>query len=139
MSRRPSAFERGLLRAMQAARASADQHSDQLSDQASDQPSHPSADPIATAANAWEAAADPGPVASHGPLTVNVYAARNRLSELLQRVEAGETVIIARAGEPVAQLSRWLGEATSLRDPGSWAGKIRHCPSFNRPFGQEPP
>jgi Antitoxin Phd_YefM, type II toxin-antitoxin system len=139
MSRRPSAFERGLLRAMQAARASADQHPDQFSDQFSDQPSHPSADPVATAANAWEAAADPGTVAGPGPLTVNVYAARNRLSELLQRVEAGETVIIARAGEPVAQLSRWLGEATSLRGPGSWAGKIRHCPSFNRPFGQERP
>ncbi|MFM8259405.1 MAG: type II toxin-antitoxin system Phd/YefM family antitoxin [Vulcanococcus sp.] len=78
-------------------------------------------------------------MARQGPLTVNVYAARNRLSELLQRVEAGETVIIARAGAPVALLSPWRGEATSLRGPGSWAGKIRHCPSFNRPFGPERP
>jgi Antitoxin Phd_YefM, type II toxin-antitoxin system len=135
MSRRPSAFERGLLQAMQATSATADQPSAQPSEQRS----HRSAGPIETAATARNAAAGQKPVASQGPLTVNVYAARNRLSELLQRVEAGETVIIARAGEPVAQLSRWLGEATSLRGPGSWAGKIRHCPSFNRPFGQERP
>lgn len=37
-------------------------------------------------------------------VTVNVHEAKTRLSELLTRVEAGETVVIARAGTPVARL-----------------------------------
>jgi prevent-host-death family protein len=36
--------------------------------------------------------------------TVNVHQAKTHLSKLLERVEAGEEVIIARAGEPVARL-----------------------------------
>ncbi len=36
--------------------------------------------------------------------TVNVHEAKTHLSRLLERVEAGETVTIARAGTPVAQL-----------------------------------
>ncbi|MFT4300091.1 MAG: type II toxin-antitoxin system prevent-host-death family antitoxin [Aeromicrobium sp.] len=37
-------------------------------------------------------------------LTVNVQDAKTRLSELLKRVEAGEGVVIARAGHPIAEL-----------------------------------
>ena len=36
--------------------------------------------------------------------TVNVQDAKTRLSELLKRVEAGEAVVIARAGKPIAEL-----------------------------------
>ena len=38
------------------------------------------------------------------PTTVNVQDAKTRLSELLKSVEAGESVIIARAGRPIAEL-----------------------------------
>lgn len=37
-------------------------------------------------------------------LTLNVQDAKTRLSELLKRVEAGESVVIARAGTPIAEL-----------------------------------
>ena len=37
-------------------------------------------------------------------VVVNVQEAKTRLSELLKRVEAGEDVVIARAGRPIAQL-----------------------------------
>lgn len=37
-------------------------------------------------------------------VTVNVQEAKTRLSELLKRVEAGEDVIIARSGRPIAEL-----------------------------------
>lgn len=37
-------------------------------------------------------------------MQVNVHEAKTRLSQLLQLVEEGETVIIARHGEPVAEL-----------------------------------
>jgi prevent-host-death family protein len=36
--------------------------------------------------------------------TVNVHEAKTTLSRLLERVEAGERVVIARAGRPVADL-----------------------------------
>ena len=42
---------------------------------------------------------------------VNIHQAKTQLSRLLVRVEAGEEVIIAHNGEPVARLVRF-------RDPG---------------------
>ncbi len=36
--------------------------------------------------------------------TLNVYEAKTRLSELLDRVLAGEEIIIARNGKPIARL-----------------------------------
>ncbi|OBJ73196.1 type II toxin-antitoxin system prevent-host-death family antitoxin [Mycobacterium sp. 1274756.6] len=36
--------------------------------------------------------------------TVNIHDAKTRLSQLLARVEQGETITIARAGKPVADL-----------------------------------
>lgn len=38
--------------------------------------------------------------------TVNLADAKARLSELVERAEAGETVCITRRGKPVAQLTR---------------------------------
>lgn len=39
---------------------------------------------------------------------VNVYEAKTHLSKLLERVERVETVVIARAGKPVAMLSPFV-------------------------------
>lgn len=36
--------------------------------------------------------------------TVNVHDAKTHLSKLLERVEGGEEIVIARAGQPVARL-----------------------------------
>jgi prevent-host-death family protein len=36
--------------------------------------------------------------------TVNVHEAKTHLSKLLERVQAGEEVVIAKAGRPVARL-----------------------------------
>ena len=38
------------------------------------------------------------------PKVVNVHEAKTHLSRLLERVEKGEEIIIARAGRPVARL-----------------------------------
>ncbi len=43
--------------------------------------------------------------------TVNVHEAKTHLSALLADVEAGEQVIIARAGRAIATLSRYEGPA----------------------------
>ncbi|WP_299022631.1 type II toxin-antitoxin system Phd/YefM family antitoxin [uncultured Dietzia sp.] len=37
-------------------------------------------------------------------VTVNIHEAKTHLSKLLERIEAGETITIARAGRPVADL-----------------------------------
>lgn len=41
---------------------------------------------------------------------VNVHAAKTHLSRLLERAEAGEEIVIGRAGRPVAKLVRYTPE-----------------------------
>lgn len=45
---------------------------------------------------------------------VNVHEAKTELSKLLELVEAGERVVIARAGRPVAVLSAYQPTARRL-------------------------
>ena len=61
---------------------------------------------------------------------VNVHEAKTHLSRLLERVEAGESVIIARAGKPVAV----LGPYHELRKPrrlGTCEGQIKIHDDFD--------
>lgn len=41
---------------------------------------------------------------------VNVHAAKTNLSRLLERAEAGEEIVIGRAGKPVAKLVPYVAE-----------------------------
>ena len=52
--------------------------------------------------------------------TVGVHEAKTRLSDLLRRVEAGETVVITRRGEPVAELRPASPRAPRLAGTLSW-------------------
>ncbi|MGY2066323.1 type II toxin-antitoxin system Phd/YefM family antitoxin [Blastococcus sp. SYSU DS0619] len=62
--------------------------------------------------------------------TVNVHEAKTHLSRLLEAVEAGEDVVIARAGKPVARLVA-AGARTDRRVPGSLRGRIRIADDFD--------
>jgi len=62
--------------------------------------------------------------------TVNVHEAKTRLSRLLEQVEAGEEVVIARAGRPVARLVRFRPERRE-RTPGRLKGRIRFRGDFD--------
>jgi prevent-host-death family protein len=68
---------------------------------------------------------------------VNIHEAKTHLSALLQRVEAGEEIIIARAGEPVAKLVAVTPAPTSPRVPGRWRGRIVIHDSFFQPMSDE--
>jgi len=57
--------------------------------------------------------------------TVNIHQAKTQLSRLLKRVEAGEEVILARAGKPVAKLVP-LAPETKRREPGLWLRLYPH-------------
>ena len=59
---------------------------------------------------------------------VNVHQAKTELSRLLARVEAGEDVVIARRGEPVARLVAC--KARIKRQPDVLKGKIIVPDSF---------
>jgi len=66
----------------------------------------------------------------------NVHEAKTQLSRLIERVEAGEEVIIARAGKPVARLVP-LTQDKPRRQPGRLEGKIQVPNSFFDPMTDE--
>lgn len=55
--------------------------------------------------------------------TVNVHAAKTNLSSLLEDVQRGEEIIIARAGKPVARIVP-VAERRPERKPGILRGKV---------------
>lgn len=63
--------------------------------------------------------------------TVNIHEAKTHLSRLVERVETGEEVVIARAGRPVARLVPFKAR-TSPRVPGLWRGRVHLASDFDR-------
>ncbi|OLT01209.1 hypothetical protein BJF90_32970 [Pseudonocardia sp. CNS-004] len=63
---------------------------------------------------------------------VNVYDAKSHLSQLLARVEAGEEIVIARNGRPVARLVPAQRQGTR-RTPGSLRGRIWMATDYDEP------
>jgi prevent-host-death family protein len=66
---------------------------------------------------------------------VNMHEAKTKLSELVAEVEAGEEVILARAGKPVARLMP-LRKARPRR-LGRWKGKVRMSKDFDAPLSKK--
>lgn len=56
------------------------------------------------------------------PEQVNVHEAKTHFSKLLDRVERGEEIVIARNGTPVAQLSAYVPRTGRRRGRGAWKG-----------------
>ena len=63
--------------------------------------------------------------------TVNTHEAKTHLSRLLQLVEEGEEVVIARSGRPVARLVPF---AEKDRVPGRLKGHLDIDESFDLPL-----
>ena len=61
---------------------------------------------------------------------VNIHEAKTHLSRLVERVEAGEEVVIARAGRPVARLVPFRRRLTP-RQGGQWRGQVTIAPDFD--------
>ncbi len=62
---------------------------------------------------------------------INIHEAKTHFSRLVERVEAGEEILIARAGRPVARLVP-LRTRTQARQPGLWRGRVRIAPDFDQ-------
>ena len=65
--------------------------------------------------------------------TVNIHEAKTHLSRILERVAHGESVVIARAGRPVARLTPMDPPALAAhRRIGFLLGEIRVPDDFDR-------
>ncbi len=67
---------------------------------------------------------------------INVHEAKTHLSRLLARVEAGEELVIARGGQPVARLVP-IRPARAPRVPGTARGRVVVGPDFDAPLPEE--
>jgi prevent-host-death family protein len=63
-------------------------------------------------------------------LRVNIHEAKTHLSRLIEQVAAGEDVVIAWAGKPVARLVPYA-EDSSPRQPGGWKGRVWIADDFD--------
>jgi len=64
---------------------------------------------------------------------VNIHQAKTDLSKLVERVEGGEEIVIARAGRPAAKLVPFR-KRRRLRRLGLLNGKFTIPDDFNRPL-----
>jgi prevent-host-death family protein len=74
-------------------------------------------------------------------MQVNIYQAKAQLSYLLDRALAGETVLIARAGKPLARLTPLTGPAGASRSGVRLGGlrrkRLRLARDFHSPMRDE--
>jgi prevent-host-death family protein len=68
--------------------------------------------------------------------TINIHAAKTHLSSLVAEVEAGEEIIIAKAGKPVARLMP-LQKNDFRRSFGALKGRIHMKDNFDDPLPPE--
>jgi prevent-host-death family protein len=66
---------------------------------------------------------------------VNIHQAKTQFSRLIELAAAGEEVIIAKSGKPVARLVPYT--SNDVRRPGSLRGKIRIKKNFDEPLPKE--
>ncbi len=64
---------------------------------------------------------------------VNIHEAKTELSKLVERAEAGEEIVIARAGKPAAKLVP-VTKSRGRRRLGLLDGKFRVPDNFNAPL-----
>jgi prevent-host-death family protein len=69
-------------------------------------------------------------------LEVNIHEAKTHLSRLLSRIAAGEEVIIARAGKPVARLVPFH-QPKGKRPLGIDKGRYEVPPDFDAPLADD--
>lgn len=67
---------------------------------------------------------------------VNVHDAKTHLSRLLERVAAGEEIVLAKAGTPVAKIVPYVPELP-VRQPGSARGDVWVSDDFDAPLPDE--
>jgi len=70
------------------------------------------------------------------PNQVSIHDAKTHLSRLLQRVMAGEEIIIAKSGVPIARLVP-IASKKAKRTLGGYEGKVLIADNFDEPLPEE--
>ena len=68
--------------------------------------------------------------------TVNIYDAKTRLSQLVDKAAAGEDVVVSRNGKPLVRITQLEGQKRRITF-GVLRGKVRVAPDFNAPLPGE--
>lgn len=69
--------------------------------------------------------------------TINIHAAKTHLSRLVEQAAAGEEIIIAKAGKPMARLVPLEPARRQPRKLGTLAGKATIREDFDDPLPED--
>ena len=75
-------------------------------------------------------------MSTRNPETINVYDAKTRLSQLVDKAAAGEDVVVSRNGKPLVRITR-LEEPKRKIKYGVLKGKVKIAPDFDAPLPEE--
>lgn len=67
-------------------------------------------------------------------MQVNIYEAKTRLSELVEQASRGETIVIAKAGTPLAKLVPLHEGPKQKIKFGTMKGEFVEAPDFDAPL-----
>lgn len=70
-------------------------------------------------------------------IQINIADAKAHLSEYLDRVQAGEAVVICKRNVPVAELRRVAERPPARREFGGYKGQVRIHPEFFAPLPED--
>jgi prevent-host-death family protein len=62
---------------------------------------------------------------------VGMHEAKTKLSQLVERAEAGEEIVIARNGKPVARLVPIVRTSSLAEVRGVWRGRVHVAEDFD--------
>ena len=65
--------------------------------------------------------------------TVNIYDAKTRLSQLVDKAAAGEDVVVSRNGKPLVPITALVVEKRAVKF-GVLRGKVKIAPDFDAPL-----
>ena len=65
--------------------------------------------------------------------TVNIYDAKTRLSQLVDRAAGGEDVVVSRNGKPLVRITQLIEPKRRIKF-GLLRGKLRIAPDFDAPL-----
>jgi prevent-host-death family protein len=67
---------------------------------------------------------------------VNIYEAKTKLSQLVDRAAAGDDVVVSRNGKPLVVITKLEGRRRPIRF-GVLKGKVKIAPDFDAPLPDE--
>ncbi|MDP2808937.1 MAG: type II toxin-antitoxin system prevent-host-death family antitoxin [Rhodocyclaceae bacterium] len=65
---------------------------------------------------------------------VNIHDAKTQLSKLLEQVQSGEDVVIAKAGTPIVRMVPYTSPRQKIAPPGAMEGEIWIADDFDAPI-----